>query len=272
MMRIKQITTLVLLLNTCTYAASFNDQDFDGVPDSIDQCPDTPFLNEVNAQGCTTAILRLPEETESNNLILTLGYGFSTNEELIDRKRQKTGKVQLSYYHNDWSYSLRTGYYTNNKDHGLLDTTLKIKKRFKLTSALKLGFGFGVKLPTYDFTGNRTDYTIYSSLSYYPTSSLSLFSGLSHTFVKDEKIITPLQDTNSFYIGTGYFFTDSFYTSLSYSYSQSKFSTEDSAKSVSGTLYYKINKKWFTTLSYSREIVDEDLHDSFNFKIGYKIW
>ena len=268
----KNILALGVLLHTLSYAEPIKDQDFDGVPNSIDQCPNTPFLNEVNAQGCTTKILTLPNETEKDSLTLTLGYGFSTNEDLIGRETQETGKIQLGYYHNNWSYSLRTGYYTHNEDSGLLDTTFKIKKRIILTSSLKLGLGLGIKLPTYDFTGNQTDYTLYSSLNYYPTSSLSLFTGLSHTFVKDEKIITPLQDTNNFYIGAGYFFTDDFYANLSYGYSQSKFTTEHAAKSISSTLYYKINKKWFSTLSYSREIDDEDLHDTLSFKMGYKIW
>jgi len=270
MMMTKQILALALL-HVSMHAASINDQDFDGVPDSLDKCPNTPFLNEVNAQGCTTVVLRLPEETESDSLTLTLGYGSSTNEDLVGRERQDTAKLQVSYYHNNWSYSIRTGHYSHSEGNGLLDTSFKIKKRIKLNDDLKLGLGVGVKLPTYDFEGNKADYTLYSSLSYYPTSSLSLFTGASHTFIKDKQIFTPLQDTNSLYFGVGYFFTNDFYANLSYSYSESKFTDEHSARAVGSTLYYKINKKWFATFSYSREF-DDDLHDSLNFKIGYKLW
>ena len=271
MMISKEIVILILLLHTFAYAKTISDQDFDGVPDSIDECPNTPFLNEVNAQGCTTTILTLPNETESDSLTLILGYGFSTNEDLIGREKQNTAKIQINYYHNNWSYSLRSGHYKYNGGNGILDTSFKIKKRIKLTNKLKLGLGIGIKLPTYDFNGNKTDYTLYSSLSYYPTSSLSVFTGFSHTFIQDKKIITPLQDTNNFYIGIGKFFNNHFYINASYTYTKSKFTNEHAAQSVGTTFYYKINKKWFTTLSYSREI-DEDLHDSLNFKIGYKIW
>lgn len=271
MMMTKKLLTLGLLASTLSYAQGINDEDFDGVPDSLDQCPHTPFLNQVNAQGCTTTILTLPNETEYDSMTLTLGYGFSTNEDLAGRQRQDTGTVQLSYYHNNWSYSLRSGYYSHDTNSGILDTTFKIRKRIKLTKKLKLGLGAGIKLPTYDFTGNKTDYTLYSSLSYYPTRSLSLFTGLSHTFVKDEKIITPLRDTNNFYIGTGYFFTKHFYANVTFGLSESKFTNEHVARSLGTTLYYKINKDWFTTLSYNREI-DEEIHDSLNFKIGYKFW
>jgi len=270
-MMTKNILVLALFTYTGGYAASFTDQDFDGVPDSLDKCPNTPFLNEVNAQGCTTTVLLLPEDTESESLTLNVGYGYSTNEDLVGRARQYLTNIQLSYYYNDWSYSLRTGYYHHNEGDGILDTTFKVKKRFKLTPKLKLSLGAGVKLPTYDFVGNKTDYTLYSSLSYYQSSSLSFFAGLSHTFVNDKKVVTPLQDTNSFYVGVGKFFTSNFYANISYNYSESKFIDEDAAQSLGSTLYYKINKKWFTTLSYSREF-DHDLHDSLSFKIGYKIW
>jgi len=268
----KSLLIVGMLLYTLSYADSIKDQDFDGVPDYIDQCPHTPFLNEVNAQGCTTKILTLPYETGKESITLTIGYGLSTNEDLIERSTQTTSTVQLGYYRNNWSYSLRTGYYIHNKNSGLLDTTFKIKKRIELTPSLKVGLGAGIKLPTYQFKGNQTDYILYSSLSYYPTSQFSLFTGMNHTFVRDEKITIPLQDTNSFYIGTGYFFSDHFYINLSYGYLQSKFSTEHAAKSISSTLYYKINKKWFSTLSYSQDIDDEDLHNRLNFKIGYTIW
>jgi len=271
MMMTKTITTFALLAYTLSYAAPINDQDFDGVPDSIDQCPKTPFLNTVNAQGCTEVVLLLPEETEKDSLTLTIGYGYSTNEDLIGRESQRTSKIQLSYYYDDWSYSVRTGYYTHNKGNGFIDTSFKIKKRFKLSKNLKVGLGIGVKLPTYDFIGNKTDYTFYSSLSYYPTSSLSVFTGYRYTFINDEKIITPLQDTHSTYLGVGYFFRHDFYANISYAYSQSKFTNEHSIKILGSTLYYKINTQWFTTLSYSREF-DDDLHDALNLKIGYKFW
>ena len=267
----KKVIILALLANVYTYATPISDQDLDGVPDSMDRCPNTPFLNEVNLHGCTTTILILPDETESDSMTLTLGYGFSTNEDLSKREEQDTAKIQLSYYHNNWSYSLRTGHYAHNEGSGILDTSFKIKKRVELAKNLKLGLGVGIRLPSYDFVGNKTDYTLYSSLRYYPSSSYSIFSGYNHTFIKDEKIVTPLQDTNNFYIGAGEFFTPNFYANISYSYFESKFTNRHASKSLGSTIYYKINKKWFTTLSYRREF-DDDLHDSLMLKVGYKLW
>ena len=267
-----KILLITLALFTLSNAQSTKDQDMDGVPDSSDQCLDTPFMDEVDHKGCSTHTLIFPEERDDGSLDFTVGYGFSTNEDLVDRDTQHVSKFQLSYYLNDWSYSLKTGFIVTHDAEGLQDTTLKIKRRFKLTKSLKVGLGVGIKLPTYDIAGNNTDYTLYSSINYYPISALSLFAGASHTFIYDDEITVPIQDTDTLYIGTGYFFTKNFYANVAYSYAESKFTSNHVAKSVLSTLFYRINDKWFTTFSYSHQIDDDDLHNSLNIKFGYSIW
>jgi len=270
-MMMTKILLLSILLFTFSNAQSIKDQDMDGVPDDRDQCLNTPFLNVVNDKGCSTNTLLFPEERDNGSLDVSLGYGFSSNEDLIERDTQHTTKLQISYYLDNWSYSLRTGYFSTENESGIQDTTLKIKRKIKVNNALKLGIGLGVKLPTYDFIGNKTDYTIYGSVVYYPKSVLSLFMGASHTFINDDQIITPLQNINTFYIGSGYFFTKNFYANVAYSNAESKFTTNDPSRSVISTLLYRIDDKWFTTLSYSHEIEDQ-LNHAVNVKFGYNIW
>ena len=248
------------------------DHDFDGVADRLDECPHTPFLNEVNAKGCSVKILTLPNETESDSFVMTLGYGLNTNEDLLGREKQHSSKIQAGYYHNNWSYSLSTGYYTHAEDKGLLDTTFKVKRRFNLNSKLKLRLGLGLKLPSYDFRGNKTDYAFYSSLNYYLTPSLSLFTRYNYSWVNDENALSPLRNSYLSSVGMGYFFTKKFYLNASYSKGRNKFTNEHGIESLSSSLYYKINKKWFGTLFYDREINDEDFHETINMKVGYKLW
>ena len=270
MMMIK-ILLLNLALFTFSYAQTIKDQDMDGVPDGIDQCLNTPFLNQVNDKGCSTKTLLFPEEKDHGSLDVSFGYGFSSNEDLIERDTQHTTKLQVSYYLNNWSYTLRTGYFNTENSSGMEDTTFKIKQKIKVNNTLKVGLGVGVKLPTYDFTGNKTDYTIYGSMVYYPKSALSIFMGVSHTFINDNQIITPLQDINTFYIGSGYFFSKKLYINIAYSNAESKFTTNQAARSVISTILYRIDEKWFTTLSYSHEIEDQ-LNHAINVKFGYSIW
>ncbi len=272
MMTMTKVLLLGFTLTTLSSAETIKDQDMDGVPDSVDQCKNTPFLDVVNQKGCSTRTLIFPEDKNNDGLDISFGYGVSNNEDTLDRELQHTSKVQLIYYRDKWSYSVRTGYFKTDSQNGMQDTILKIKRKFKLNDSLKLGLGLGIKLPTYDFTGNKTDYTLYSSLTYYPISSLSLFTGASHTFINDEDDIDPLQDINTFYVGSGYFFTQNFYVNIAYSYAESKFTAYQPSKSVMSTLFYKINKKWFTTLSYSHEIEDDTLNNSLNIKFGYSIW
>ena len=292
-MMIKQLLVLSTILLTLGQAEDIQDQDFDGVPDMLDQCPNTPFLCEVDKTGCTTTILTLPFETEKENLTMSLAYGFSTNEDLIDREVQHNTKVKISYYLNSWAYTLQTGYYSHNIHDGPLDTIVRIRKRIKVNPKFVVSVGAGLKLPTYDFEGNKLDELLYTSLHYYPTSSLSFFAGYNFTRIGDDEVDsisseTPsgdkdkdgnenepyegLQNKHKFYGGIGYFFTDNFYLNIIYSDENSKFVSEHNVRAVSGSLYYKINKKWFTTLYYSYEVLDEDKHDNLLFSIGYNLW
>lgn len=290
---IKNIAILILLGMGFVQASPLADKDFDGVPDSIDECPNTPFLNEVNALGCTTQILILPFETNKESLLLSLSYGYSTNEDLRDREKQRNSKIKINYYHNGLGYSLQTGYYSHQAHSGMLDTIVRVRKRFKLNQSFSLNIGTGLRLPTYDFTGNKIDGLLYTSLHHYVTESLSVFAGYNYTYIGDKEIKTvlpetpdpytteeedlrddlyKLQNVHKGYLGAGYFFTKNFYMNIMYSIQDNKFSSEHRIRSVSSSIYYKINDKWFSTLYYKRDVKDGDLHDNLLFSIGYTIW
>ena len=270
-MKMTNVVMVLLLVSICLHSQE-RDQDMDGVPDSIDQCQETPFLNEVDQFGCTTKKLIFPQERESGSLEIVTGYGYNINDDDINQNIQHSGRVQLNYYLKNWIYSLRTGYFTGSGDSGMQDTTLKIKRRFKLQHNFKISLSATAKLPTYNFSGNQTDFTLYASAVYYPVSSLSFFAGTSHTFIHDQEIVEELQDTNAFYTGIGYFFTQGFYANIAYSYNESKFVINPSIKSLSTTLFYQINSKWFLSSTYSHEVITDRKHDTFNISVGYSIW
>jgi len=257
-------------------ASPMEDHDFDGVPNNLDKCQDTPFLNMVDKNGCTTNILILPFETEAKNIITTIGYGYSTNEDLMSRATQNNTKLRVSYYQNAWSFTLQGGYYTDGVESGTLDTILRVQKRIRLKTNFALNVGVGVRLPTYEHDGNKLDGLAYASLHYYPSSSLSFFGGYTFTKIGDTPIVVAdfeeIQNKHKYYLGTGYFFTDNFYINIVYSTERSKFVGEHYIQELSTTLYYKLNNHWFTTLYYKREPFDGDLHENLLFSIGYSIW
>ena len=144
------------------------------------------------------------------------------------------------------------------------------------------------------------DELLYTSLHYYPTSALSFFAGYNFTRIGDDEVDTVLSETPSgdknsngtietdgnekknnyqglqnkhkFYGGVGYFFTNDLYMNIIYSDERSKFVSEHNIRAFSSSLYYKINEKWFTTLYYKYEVLDEDRHDNLLFSVGYNLW
>ncbi len=268
---IRKIVVL-LLLGLIFPLEAMKDQDFDGVADKVDECPNTAFFEKVDAHGCTIEILTLPNEIETYSLQLLTGYGVIVNEDLLGRDEQKIETLKMSYYRDNWSYSLGSGYYQYKDTKGTIDTTLKVKKRFSLTPILKFSLGGGVKLPTYDFQGNKTDYSFYSSLSYYPKKSLSFFGNYSYTFIQDESVNLELRDSEYLSGGVGYFFTKKFYANVSLSLVKNKFTSEHPTESLSSTLYCKFNKNWFSLVNYNQEIKDESTHRTYTIKVGYRVW
>jgi hypothetical protein len=271
-------TILIVLFYSSLYAEVLTDSDLDGVVDSMDLCPNTSFLDEVDKNGCTINRLITLQDTNPGKLDIAIGYGFSHNEDLLERDMQHHTHMQVSYYIDNWNYTLRTGYFTSDRGNGAQDTTLKMKYKYKPFTSLKVSLGMGIKLPTYEFVGNKTDYTLYSALTYYFKSPVSLFTGMSYTFVNDEDFITakgeivPLHNTKVFYVGSSYSITEDIYANLSYSYAENKFTLNHNEQNVIATLFYKIDKRWFTTLSYSHQIEDDDLHNALHMKIGYILW
>jgi hypothetical protein len=272
----EMMTKLPILLfaaTVLTYAAEpVEDQDMDGVPDNIDKCLNSPFLTEVDSNGCATQKLIFPKERDNGSLDVILGYGYSNNDDNIGRNEQHVTKLQATYFLNDWIYTLQTGYFTSDTNQGMTDTALKIKRRFKPTKNFKFALGAGVRLPSYRFEGNRADIMLYSSLIYYPASAVSLFAGFSHTFINDKEVSAPLQNINALYLGTGYFFTKEFYINASYSYSDTKFVNYHKIKTLSSTLFYQLDEKWFISCTYSRELEDYESHDAFSIRLGYSVW
>ena len=266
------ILILSILIATNILADDLKDSDLDGVLDKFDKCPNTPFLNEVDRYGCTSKILKLPEDSSNSNLIMSLGFGYLSDEDNIKREKTYNNIFKLSYYKEDWIYTLSSRYYLDQKDDGFEDIFLKIKRRFSIGLKNKLYLGAGLKVPTGDFKTNKIDYNFYSSLTHYISDKYSYFIGLRYSVVNDKYIDEEIQNSYLIYMGSGYFFNKNFYANLSYSFSQSKFKNNEHINALSSTLYYKINKRFFTTIQYQREIGDEDLHDRLSFKIGVELW
>jgi len=67
---------ILSLLAALSLAANFKDSDLDGVPDNLDLCPNTPFLQTVNIHGCSKEQLKQLKNKKNNIINITAGYEY----------------------------------------------------------------------------------------------------------------------------------------------------------------------------------------------------
>jgi hypothetical protein len=245
------------------------DDDLDGVPNSIDECPNTPFLHKVNSRGCTTKILTLPDQSDRDMKLFTLSYGRITDGDFEGREVQNEAVLSFSNISYPWIVSIKGGVRLDHSNNGLIDTTIKLKRIFKATRHLKINTLAGIKLPTYNFKGNRWDPLIGSSLYYYLDDKSSFFGGFNYTIVRDKEFEQELQDSYNIYGGYGYFLYEELYANISMNISMSKFKREKTLKTIGTMIIYQIKKSYSISLSFHKEI-EENKHNLFNLGINYK--
>lgn len=267
---IKGMVWSIVLLAQCGWSES--DLDMDGVPDALDVCSHTPFLDQVNKYGCSVNRLILPDERIDESMDMVVGYGMTHNEDTIGREAQHSTQLALHYYRNDWIYAVSGAYFGSEAEQGFEDTVVSIKKRLTLSPDFKFTGGLSMKLPSYDMYGNQTDYTLSGSLNYYPSDQWVCYLGGEYTFVNDQDKVAQLSNSRSWYSGIGYFLLPKVYVNVAYGYSERKFREEHPIQTIQGTLFYQLNDRWFTTLSYGNELFDEDLHSNLSIKLGYTLW
>ena len=273
---------------------SFSDSDFDGVEDSVDQCPGTSFTELVDIRGCTIKNLESPHHFD-----LIVGASYSQISPIQERTDTYTSSLQADYYYKDFSIQASTAFYDSESSsistHGMTDSFIGAYYQLRPTASLSLRLGGGAVLPTYesDFNNNNTDYTLSASLSYI-FKDFNLFGSYSYTLINDDDFsydefdfngnVTGstniyYQNTNAYNLGIGYYFTTNLYSSVAYNSSDSIYSkfvsssvgtsTQDPLNTVSAYLFYTINKNWFFTTSYAYGLTDTASDHYLNMRLGY---
>jgi len=202
----EKITAVVLMGVFLAYSKSlpdFKDEDLDGVEDSKDRCPGTPFLMLVDENGCPIEKVR-PR--------FYLRYGMSYSQENGRDTLLSLVTMAVSYKR---FYISGTGRYYHRYDglgNGLGDSTLYGSYTFRFES-LYLVPGVRLRLPTGDrrFTDGYTDVTFSAVADLFLNGFDLVFFG-SYTL----KGNPALRNTYTLSAGPGYYFNDRFYGSVSY--------------------------------------------------------
>lgn len=269
---------LIAILSSSLYA--YIDSDMDGVADGIDRCPNTPFSDLVDINGCTKKSLISPHHFD-----VVAGVNYSDSDyHTLNKTTTYSSTLQVDYYYKNFSLQASTTYFSTDgsgySETGLYDSFIGASYQFKPAQNLSLRLGAGVLLPTYDssLNNNNTDYSATANLSY-SLESINIFGGYTYTMINDDDVylvdvsnnVTTVnyQDTNSYNIGLGYYMTDRLYVSGSYNVSNSIYKGVEDIKTASTYLYYSIDEHWFSTFSYAYGLSDTASKNYASLRLGY---
>ncbi len=269
----------IFLISSSLYA--YTDSDMDGVEDALDKCPNTPFTDLVNINGCTKKILVSPHHFD-----VIVGATYSESDYLTrNTTNTLSSTLQIDYYYKNFSLQASTSYFTTNgdsfSDSGLYDTFLGAAYQFKPLENFSLRVGAGALLPTYNtsLNNNNTDYMASLNLSY-NISKFNLFGGYSYTQINDDDVSfvdangtvtssTRYQNTSAYSLGAGYYMTSSLYLSGGYNSSNSIYQSIEDIQTASVYGYYGINEHWFSTCSYAYGLSDSASKNYVSLRLGY---
>ena len=272
---------ILLLLLIFSYAhAEYMDSDFDGVEDAYDKCPNTPFSDLVDINGCAVKSL-----VSAHHFDFITGVSYSDSDyQTLNKTDTFSIPLQVDYYYKNFSLQVTTSYFTTSgsglSDTGFYDSFIGASYQENILENLSLQVGAGILLPTYQtsLNNNKTDYSASLNLSY-TFSKASLFAGYSFTLIGDDDAVIEYDDnssdiinyqnSNAFSLGVGYYMSERLYTSLAYNYSDSIYKSIKPIETASVYAYYSLNDDYFCTLSYAYGISESASKNYASLRIGY---
>lgn len=259
---------LIFLMTASLSLYAYSDFDMDGVEDSLDECPNTPFNELVDIRGCTIKVLG-----EQHHFSILYGIGFSEADYTATRKSDTvTQKLQMDYYYQNFSFQASSSYYDSDDDSGMNDSFIGAYYKLSPLNRLTLRVGGGLILPTYDteLDNNNMDITASANISYM-LDDMNLFGGYSYTVINDDDVlgIASYQNTSSYSAGLGFYPSSYLYVSGYYTNSESIYKNIEDIETLSVYTFYSIDANWFTSFSYSYGLSDSASDNAFMFRLGY---
>lgn len=269
---------VMLLISSSAFA--YVDADMDGVEDAVDRCPNTPFSDLIDINGCTKKSL-----VSAHHFDIIAGASYAESDSLtLNATDTLASTLQVDYYYKNFSLQASTSYFTTNGDNfsdsGLYDSFVGAAYQFRPLQNLSLRVGAGAILPTYNtsLNNNNTDYTASLNLSY-TLSKFNLFGGYSYTQINDDDVslvatdgnVTNIkyQDTSAYSFGAGYYMTNKLYLSGAYHSSDSIYQSIEDIQTASLYGYYAIDEHWFSTCSYAYGLSDSASKNYVSLRLGY---
>jgi len=242
---------------TVVYGYTYSDYDVDGVEDSIDECPHTPFDILVDKRGC--------EEGKPYRGALTFQAGIISAS---GSKTENITNVQLylNYRYHDWDIALSTFNDIQNTIENLPNTYyVSTGYRFTLLDKVQSKLSIGAKQTT-----RQNDYYINTNLDYSISAKQNIFLFYSYTVAEDSSDET-YDNFHTLSLGTGLLLADNWYSVLSYDFSGASLEKTKDYRAVSwsntvmlSSLYYLL-----ATYSYGLNVAASDHAFSIQFGVNF---
>ena len=244
-----------IVVVTIYLSANFIDSDFDGVEDSKDRCPNSDFFVIVDRYGCSVKKLTKPTKA---NYSLSLGYQYS-KDDLI----QNSYIVNFSFSYKNFSGYIESSRFNIDNESDFDDTTIALYYKIDRDN-LEYVLGAGIYLPTGDESGNRSDYFASLKINYFKGKFNSYIS-YTHTFMRDSNSY----DINSYSFGIGWQFSESLYSSISYSLGNSIYDSSTKTNYLNIFTNYYLTNNTYMTLSLTKGLNSSSVDKSLALFVGY---
>ena len=280
----KKTTFIFSALLTTNILMGYQDWDLDGVEDSIDLCPNTPFDALVDAYGCSQT------ERVKNPSKLTLSVGTTIRtDEIYDDDNSLS--LYLNYRYNQWDFSIsniqsfnQSDYlqdYSSSNNDFYLSAGYTI---YRTSTAVRVGIGSkiadnsdtsqtsrkGKYAQNYTVDNSRdNDYYASVNIINYISKRQDIFLFGRYTISGDSETYD-YEDYPSLSIGTGYQFTRNFYSALSYNYTGSIYKDSEAEESIAWFNSYNITQSFFVTASYSYALKDFSYDNTLSMSLGVR--
>jgi hypothetical protein len=255
-MILRRCIFIIVFFSSFTYAYTYSDYDVDGVDDSIDTCPNTPFELTVDENGC--------EEGRQYQGSLTLLAGTVAS---IDANSDTLTNFLLyvNYQYYDWDISFSTFKDIKNTTD-VMPNTLYITTgyQWKVNDTLQMKVSLGTKQ-----SDIQDDYYVSTYVDYSLNQNQNLFLYYSYTYAEDESV-QEYDNFSTFSLGSGRIFTDYWYSAISYDFSEATLKNREAYKALSWTNTFALTSKYYVLTNYSYGLSDAASDHTISIQFGVK--
>ena len=245
-------------------AFGFADDDFDGVENKFDKCPNTSMDELVDFDGCPKTKL-----SSRPKLDVEIGFHYYKN----DVESSTSNSFSANAYFDRLNVEVVFSPSTSQNDDEASSDSLDVSMFYKFDPAFDVAtwLGAGVSIPTSKSSQNneKMNYSMYANISKQFENS-DLFGGISYTFINSQNTIdTTYQNTFGYYFG-GKFYVDDFKSyDIQYSKTSSEIVDEEAIENIYFGANYNLTSNWFARIEIATGLSQSADDFGLSTKIGY---